>query len=53
MKIILVVTYLSVAGEVSVETHPMPSMTNCVESAKKLVNNVKVGKVSTVCWSVK
>lgn len=52
MKTLLIVTYLSFANIPSVRAYEMHSMTECKQRGKEITNNVRAGRVSTVCWSV-
>lgn len=50
MKIWLVVTYLSFHGNLLVNKYEMNSMADCIGKSKEMQKQVRVGKVSTVCW---
>jgi hypothetical protein len=49
LKTLLVVTYVSFSGQVSVAQYPMNSMESCQQSGKQIKERVKAGKVSTLC----
>ena len=48
-KALLVVTYVSFSGQVSVTQYPMNNMESCQQSGKQIKERVKAGKVSTLC----
>lgn len=50
MRFLLIVTYLSTQTGLTVKPYPIPTMAECVQSGKQISANVKVGRVSTVCW---
>ena len=54
MKTLLVITYLALSnGEISVRKYEMPDMQTCTAKGKQVSENVKAGRVSTVCWRTK
>lgn len=50
MKFLLVVTYLSWQGNLSVKSYPMETMSDCAKGGATISKQVKVGKVNFVCW---
>ena len=50
MKVFLIVTYLSFNGLLDAQKYEMPDLPTCKSQAQTIFNQVRAGKVSTVCW---
>ena len=50
MKVFLIVTYMSFNGIIDAQRYEMPDIAECLKQSKVINNQVRAGKVSTICW---
>lgn len=52
MKILLIIAYVSMAGEPRIDVHPRADMSECRREATMVYNKVRAGSVRAWCVKV-